>query len=87
MHLPRSQPTPKTTFGIPRKAYKRLRKLSTGEILDWADTAGSGIAKALMDYRKTGGLDPLNEAEMGLETLLASTQVLKEREERLSAQG
>lgn len=62
------------------KAKKRLGRLQTVDILNWADQAGSGVAKALDDYRRIGTSESLEEARIGLESLLGLVEVLQERE-------
>lgn len=61
------------------KARARLSRLATPDILNWADQAGSGVAKALDDYRRLGMTESLNEAQMGLETLLDAVEELRSR--------
>lgn len=63
----------------PSKAHKRLSRLPTPSVLDWADQAGSGVFKALDDYRRLGTQESLQEARSGLEALLAVVDVLEER--------
>jgi hypothetical protein len=60
-------------------AYKRLKKLPTTEVLNWADSTGSGIVKALDDYRRLGQAVSLEEAKQGLWALIGVVDALEER--------
>jgi hypothetical protein len=62
------------------KAAKRLDRLATVDVLDWADSVGSGLAKALDDYRKQGTPESLLEARSGAQGLLGVLDVLIRRE-------
>jgi hypothetical protein len=62
-----------------RKARERMSRLPIGEILDWADQAGSGVAKALNDYRRDGTSESLEDARVGLQTLLGVVEELQSR--------
>lgn len=62
-----------------QKAAQRLGRLSTSEILDWSDQAGTGVAKALMDYRRTGEEACLEEARQGASALQGCLDVLAAR--------
>jgi hypothetical protein len=61
------------------RASKRCARQSTTELLDWADSAGSGMAKGFDDYRKHGDLASLEEIGLGLITLQALVLELKVR--------
>jgi hypothetical protein len=61
------------------RATRRLSLLDSYAILDWADQAGSGVARALSDYRREGVGYSLEEAKMGLEGLLAGVEILLSR--------
>lgn len=61
------------------KARKRVSKIATHEILNWADSAGSGMAKAFDDYRKYGEEDSLNEISRAVKQLQAVVEELKVR--------
>jgi hypothetical protein len=65
---------------IRAKATKRLDRLATGDVLDWADAVGSGLAKALDDYRKQSTPESLLEAHQGAQSLLGVLDVLSKRE-------
>ena len=64
---------------IVEKARKRLARLSTHEILNWADSAGSGMAKAFDDFRKHGEKETLEEIERALKSMSAVVEELKAR--------
>ena len=64
---------------IKSKAQRRLERLPDVEILNWCDQAGSGMAKALDDYRRLRLPESLEEAKLGAETLLVAIDVLKAR--------
>lgn len=61
------------------KAFERMDRLSRTEILDWSDMAGSGVARALQDYRRHETPESLEEARMGLQSLLGCVDVLQKR--------
>jgi hypothetical protein len=56
-----------------------MERLSSAEILNWADMAGSGIARTLQDYRRHETPESLEEAKSGLLALLACVDVLEKR--------
>lgn len=60
-------------------ARKRLSRMSTPDILNWCDQAGSGVAKGLDDYRRLSMAQSLDEARMGLEVLLDAVDELLSR--------
>jgi hypothetical protein len=62
------------------KVAKRLDRLPTGDVLDWADSVGSGLAKTLDDYRKQATPESLLEAHRGAQSLLGVLDVLSKRE-------
>jgi hypothetical protein len=62
------------------KAAKRLDRLATVDVLDWADSVGSGLARALDDYRKQASPESLLEARQGAQSLLGVLDVLSKRE-------
>lgn len=64
---------------VREKVAKRLDRLPTGDVLDWADSVGSGMARALGDYRRDGGLESLEEAHRGAQSLLGVLDVLSKR--------
>jgi len=61
------------------RAQKRVERLSTPEILQWADTAGAGISRALSDYQREGSRDSLEDAYTGLLTMLGVVEELRNR--------
>lgn len=62
------------------KAAKRLDRLPTVDVLNWADEVGSGLARALDDYRKQATPESLLEAHRGAQSLLGVLDVLSRRE-------
>jgi hypothetical protein len=62
-------------------ASKRVSKLSTTDLLDWADAAGSGMAKGFMDFRKHGDYASLEDIGLGMITLQAVVYELKARKD------
>lgn len=75
--------TPEHVQGL-RTARRRVTKMSVHEMLAWADSAGSGMAKAIDDYRKERSLTSLEEVRTGLVALSA---VIDELEARQDAEG
>jgi hypothetical protein len=61
------------------KAAKRLDRLATTDVLNWGDAVGSGLAKALDDYRREPSPDSLLEARRGAQSLLGVLDVLDRR--------
>jgi len=61
------------------KAFERMDRLSRMEILDWADMAGSGVARALQDYRRHETPESLEEARIGLQSLLGCVDAIQKR--------
>lgn len=64
------------------RARRRVTRMSTHELLAWADQAGSGMAKAFSDFRREGSLTPLDEIRTALLALTAVTDELTARTER-----
>jgi len=60
-------------------AASRMEMLSTTEILDWMDVAGSGVARALQDYRRHGNVDYLSDARNGIDSLRGCIDVIESR--------
>lgn len=60
-------------------AVRRFAKLPKLDILDWTDQAGSGMARALDDYRRLGMPESVAEAKMGALAVLAAIRVLGDR--------
>ena len=65
---------------IRAKARRRVRKTTTPELLDWADQAGTGIAKALDDFRRYNTPESLQEAAEGVSALAGVVDVLCDRQ-------
>jgi len=63
------------------RARRRVKGMSVHEMLEWADQAGSGMAKAFADFRKEGTLAPLDEIHVALLALAAVTDELVARTE------
>lgn len=61
------------------RARRRVARLSTHEILNWADSAGSGMAKAFDDYRKYGEEESLDELKQAVKSLEAVIEELRAR--------
>lgn len=61
------------------QACKRVAKLSTNALLDWADAAGTGMAKGFMDYRAHGEPDSLADISVGVLSMMAVIFELKAR--------
>ncbi|MER5754425.1 hypothetical protein [Streptomyces sp. NPDC002088] len=68
------------TDPVRAKVAKRLDRLPTVDVLNWADTVGSGVAQALDDYRKQATPESLLEAHRGTQSLLGVLDVLSRRE-------
>ena len=62
-------------------ATRRAQKLSTTALLDWADVAGTAMAKGFMDYREHGDLASLTDLGLGMISMQAVIYVLKARTE------
>lgn len=63
------------------RARRRVTRMSINELLDWADAAGSGMAKGFADYRKEGNMVSLEDIRLGLISLTALTDELIGRHE------
>ena len=61
------------------QARKRVSRLDSAAILQWADTAGAGIARALSDHQRDGSPDSLEDAYTGLLTMLGVVEELRDR--------
>lgn len=77
----RTRPT-YPTDPIRDKVVKRVAGISEPELLDWADVTGSGIARSLREYQKSGELLLLQEARDGVSALQAVIDSLVERSSR-----
>jgi hypothetical protein len=64
-----------------RKARARVQKMSIHELLGWADGAGSGMAKAIDDYRRQNDMASLEEVRTALIALSAVVDELQVRHE------
>lgn len=62
-----------------KTANRRVAKSATTTLLDWADTAGSQMAKAFDDYRHHGDMASLDEIGLAVITLHAVVLELKAR--------
>lgn len=62
-----------------KAAGRRVAKSATTELLDWADVAGSAMAKGFDDYRHHGDTASLDEIAMAVVTLHAVVLELKAR--------
>lgn len=67
------------TDSVRQRAEERLSRLQTTDILNWADQCGTGVAKALDDYRRLGETDSLIEAQNGVSALAGVIDVLLDR--------
>jgi hypothetical protein len=63
------------------KARRRVMRLGTNELLNWADVASSGLMRGFEDYRKTGDVFALDEIKITLVSLAALTDELIIRHE------
>ncbi len=61
------------------KMAKRVSKMASYELLEWADVCGSGMAKAYSDLRKELTQESLAEIREGLMALWAVTRELELR--------
>lgn len=81
MSLLKARPT-YPTDNVREKAARRVSRLSEGEMLDWADVAGSGIARALREYQRSHEPELLQEAREAISALQGVIDTLTEREMR-----
>lgn len=77
LRRPLGEPAPNSTYA---RARKRLSTLTDEGLLNWADQAGSGVARALNDYRRDRAVEGLQEAKLGLDSLQALVDLLIERQ-------
>jgi len=61
------------------KLERKVQRLDTSLLLDYADAAGSGMARAFGDFRRGGDTVSLEEVQEGLMSLWAIVQTLKAR--------
>lgn len=75
----RADPIPRWSAKNYETAQRRLAMLETRDVLNWADAAAAGIQRGFEDHRKDGNTDSLDEIEVGLITMWAAVQDLRER--------
>ena len=63
------------------RARNRVAEMSTFALLEWADVAGSGMAKGFQDYRRESARESLLEIRSALIALTALNDELLERNE------
>lgn len=78
MSLLKARPT-YPTDNVREKVARRVSRLSEGELLDWADVAGSGIARTLRDYHRSHEPELLQEAQEAVSALQGVIDTLTER--------
>ena len=61
------------------KAYARGRKISDSEAIDWVEVAATAVSRALQDYRRTGLIEHLTEAQHGAEQVAGLIEATVER--------
>jgi hypothetical protein len=71
-----------STDSVREKVAKRVSRLSEAEMLDWADIAGSAIARTLRDYHRSHESELLQEAREAISALQGVIDTLTEREMR-----
>lgn len=81
MSLLRARPT-YPTDAVREKVVKRVSRLSEGEMLDWADVAGSAIARTLREYQRCHEPELLQEAQEAVSALQGVIDTLARRELR-----
>jgi hypothetical protein len=74
--LDTSEYTPDWDAVMYARMEKRVRGMANYELLEWADVAGSGMAKAFSDYRREADEVSLIEIREGLMALWALTREL-----------
>jgi hypothetical protein len=72
----RPEEAPKT------KIERRVERLSTTELVSWADMAVSSLGRDLSDWRRGGPNEHLAEAEVAAESLLAMVREVRSRVDR-----
>lgn len=78
MSLLRARPT-YPTDNVREKVARRVSRLTEGELLDWADVSGSGIARTLRDYQRSHEPALLEEAREAISALQGVMDTLTER--------
>lgn len=63
------------------KVKRRVDRIPLADVVDWADNAGAGIARAISDYRREGGIESLLEAREAALAMLGCFESLLERHE------
>jgi len=79
--LLRARPT-YPTDDVREKVARRVARLSEAEMLDWADVAGSAIARTLRDFHRSHEPELLQEAREAISALQGVIDTLAERELR-----
>lgn len=79
MSLLRGKPT-YPTDNVREKVTKRVARLSEAELLDWADVAGSAIARTLREYQRSHEPELLQEAREAISALQGVIDTLTQRE-------
>lgn len=67
------------TDAIRAKARKRMDRQSEIDVLNWCEQAGSGVAKALDDYRRERSAFSLQEAQEGISALQGCLDSIRNR--------
>lgn len=81
MSLLKARPT-YPTDNVREKVARRVSRLSEGELLDWADVAGSGIARTLREYQRSHEPELLQDAREAISALQGVIDTLADREMR-----
>ena len=61
------------------KAYARGRKIDDMEAIAWIEVAGTAVSRALQDYRRTGLIEHLTDAQHGAEQVAGLIEAMVER--------
>jgi hypothetical protein len=77
----RTRPT-YPTDPIREKVVKRVARIPEDDLFSWADVTGTGIARSLRDYQKTGEPLLLQDAREGVSALQAVIDSLVEQSSR-----
>lgn len=78
MSLLKARPT-YPTDNVREKVAKRVSRLSEAEMLDWADVAGSAVARTLREYQRSHEPELLEEAREAISALQGVIDTLAER--------
>lgn len=76
------KPATYPTDNVREKVAKRVSRLAESELIDWADVAGSGIARNLRDFQRSHDLSLLTEARDAVSALQGVIDTLADREMR-----